>query len=698
MQSKPRKPSRSFQRTLVIIIWAAAAIPVLTLTGSFLASAYRTQVDLIEQQLILSTRNSVIDSKKLLQQSMIDMNRLATDGNIIRSASFDFLTVRSLGEMERFVDSHPIFQSIMMVDQYLFVSEAFPTKALGYEMTTFQNKLKQLFADESSIIAPKSHFEVAPRELVTKESANDGFILAMMRPVLQPQDSVTEPFKVVAIIVALADMSELVQRSVAAINVDISNSNIRIVFNGVEVFANFDHTASRPMVLHTEVLDLGNDQDQFEITVGLDERNSVSWAALLQQERGSLMLIIFALLGVFSLTGMIAQKLIEPIKELREITANLAEHDFNHSPAKIDPIQNNFHEFQELTDLLETMSSKIGQQFDDLFQMNEDAKQASHAMEITSSKVNQQNEILNTLMQYSIVIQNEKDIDQIVALTLDVFQRIVPGKVGITLYRNSFMRGSQAMDEAPVSFLRRMNSHHRTYLTLEDLEQMNDSQTEFQLTPIFIKDEIDGFVVHEREEKTHFGYQAIEMFVTVLQASLEQEYLRLQLEKLANSDSLTGLYNRHFFDNRLALFRHRNSIRDFQFGLFIVDVNGLKPVNDNIGHAAGDELLRRVAKVLSEATRESDILARTGGDEFAILLEQVDTDFCKVLEGRLRDVAKHKQFFLDGHNIDISFSIGFACTDTDYAKQLYELADTRMYEDKQRYYGSLSSVASLVPR
>jgi diguanylate cyclase (GGDEF)-like protein len=693
------KQSQSFQRTLIIIIWAAATIPVVVLTGSFLSSAYRTQVELAEQQLILSTRNSVVESKQLLQQSMVDLDRLATDGNIIRSASFNVESVRSLEQMEQYLASNPIFQSILMVDNSLFITGAFPSEAFGFNLNAFETIIRRQFTDETSIIAPESYFGAAPKARVITGETDQDFILAMIRPVLQPQDSVTEPFTVVAVLVALADMSELVSRSMAAIGVDLNTSNIRIEFNGLEAFANFKSAAANTMILHTEALDLGNNRDQFEITVGFDERNYVNWKMLVEQKKNSLILIVFALLGVFALTGWIAQRLIKPIRELREITAKLAEHDFNQSPATIHPIQTNFREFQELTDLLEAMSAKIGQQFDDLFQMNQDAKRVSQAMEVTNNKVNQQNEILNTLMQYSIVIQNENDIDQILALTLDLFQRIIPGKMGITLYRNAFIRGSQVMDDAPISFLKRMNSHPRKYLTVEDVEQMNDEQTQFQLTPIYIKDEIDGFVVHEREQKAGFQYQAIEMFVTVLQSSLEQEYLRLQLEKLANSDSLTGLYNRHFFDNRLALFRHRQSIQDFHFALFIIDVNGLKQVNDNIGHAAGDELLKHVAKLLSEAIRESDILARTGGDEFAILLERVDTAFCEILEGRLREVSKAKQFFLDGYTIDISFSLGFACTDVDYAKQLYELADTRMYEDKQQHYDSRqSSVASLMPR
>ena len=106
-----------------------------------------------------------------------------------------------------------------------------------------------------------------------------------------------------------------------------------------------------------------------------------------------------------------------------------------------------------------------------------------------------------------------------------------------------------------------------------------------------------------------------------IQMAIERKSFEAQLAERANFDSLTGLVSRTLFQDRLAHAVARARRTDERAGLLFIDLDGFKAVNDALGHAAGDEVLRLVAARFRVAVRESDTLARFGGDEFTILIE-----------------------------------------------------------------------------
>jgi len=118
-------------------------------------------------------------------------------------------------------------------------------------------------------------------------------------------------------------------------------------------------------------------------------------------------------------------------------------------------------------------------------------------------------------------------------------------------------------------------------------------------------------------------------------ADADRRALQAQLERLAHHDSLTDLSNRHHFGGELV--RAADVVRryDREATLLILDLDRVKPVNDEHGHRCGDALLRAVAHILRGELRASDIAARIGGDEFAILLPETDTDAAESVAGRL---------------------------------------------------------------
>jgi diguanylate cyclase (GGDEF)-like protein len=163
---------------------------------------------------------------------------------------------------------------------------------------------------------------------------------------------------------------------------------------------------------------------------------------------------------------------------------------------------------------------------------------------------------------------------------------------------------------------------------------------------------------------------------------------RVQLYQLANFDVLTGLANRFHFDDfgqRILSTAERNSTH---VAVLFIDLNGFKQVNDNLGHDVGDIVLKRVAETLQENVRQGDIVARIGGDEFAVLADQVASlhnlmAMLNKIRAAICDIKipETKQFKVSG-------SVGFSYTEYhgyDLAK-LIKMADNSMYGEKQEFY------------
>ncbi|MGB9814056.1 MAG: PAS domain S-box protein [Thermovenabulum sp.] len=156
---------------------------------------------------------------------------------------------------------------------------------------------------------------------------------------------------------------------------------------------------------------------------------------------------------------------------------------------------------------------------------------------------------------------------------------------------------------------------------------------------------------------------------------------RKKLEYMSLHDNLTGLYNRAFFEEELK--RYAGS-RDYPISIIMIDLNGLKLINDSLGHEKGDKLLRTCAEVLQRSIRTSDILARIGGDEFALLLPRTFySDAEKIVKRIMENVEKYNATEAqDG--LYLSLAIGFATAESDNInlKDVMKKADELMYRDK----------------
>ncbi len=162
--------------------------------------------------------------------------------------------------------------------------------------------------------------------------------------------------------------------------------------------------------------------------------------------------------------------------------------------------------------------------------------------------------------------------------------------------------------------------------------------------------------------------------------------LEAQLFELANRDGLTGLFNRHRFEEELDAFLTRAARYGNSGALLLLDLDRLKPVNDVLGHAAGDELLREVGRVLTARVRASDVVGRIGGDEFAVLLLDASPAESAVRADALRGAVAGMRVPSPAGCATTTVSIGIATVrsaDGLSSTALLGVADTAMYRAKR---------------
>jgi diguanylate cyclase (GGDEF)-like protein len=157
----------------------------------------------------------------------------------------------------------------------------------------------------------------------------------------------------------------------------------------------------------------------------------------------------------------------------------------------------------------------------------------------------------------------------------------------------------------------------------------------------------------------------------------------------ATHDGLTDLANRSLFLDRLQHTIGRSHRKRSSAGILMIDLDGLKQVNDSFGHRAGDAMLKEVAMRIRTAARSSDTVARIGGDEFAVILNPVDgPDDIEAAVQRM-DSQIQAPFLFERRTFPMRASIGSACCPHDGSDldQLLDVADQRMYAAKREHHG-----------
>jgi len=168
-----------------------------------------------------------------------------------------------------------------------------------------------------------------------------------------------------------------------------------------------------------------------------------------------------------------------------------------------------------------------------------------------------------------------------------------------------------------------------------------------------------------------------------------KEELMRELQEKATYDPLTGIYNRYilieFLEKELERLKRTKTGKIY---VIFMDLDHFKTVNDKFGHKKGDEVLKKVAKILKNNFRKYDIVSRFGGDEFIVVIIDTNNQNIECILNRIRD--KIESFFSD-FGISISYGIAIAPDEGTDAYKLIQIADRRMYKMKNKKKSKVSS-------
>jgi two-component system, cell cycle response regulator len=179
---------------------------------------------------------------------------------------------------------------------------------------------------------------------------------------------------------------------------------------------------------------------------------------------------------------------------------------------------------------------------------------------------------------------------------------------------------------------------------------------------------------------------SLEILVRQAETAIENSFLYEEAVRLSLTDGMTGLWNRRNFDLRLESELSRALRFSESFAVVFVELDQMKAVNDRYGHQAGDTVLIELARRLTEAVREVDVVARWGGDEFTLLLPKTGLAGALLLAEKIRAAVANGPFRIDAGALDITISVGVAAYPEhgSSGKDLVAAADAAMYQAKAK--------------
>ncbi|MBA3817279.1 MAG: diguanylate cyclase, partial [Deltaproteobacteria bacterium] len=214
-----------------------------------------------------------------------------------------------------------------------------------------------------------------------------------------------------------------------------------------------------------------------------------------------------------------------------------------------------------------------------------------------------------------------------------------------------------------------------------------DDAKSLLILPLLAADEPIGTLTLIARAEKRFGKDVREMLAVIanqVAVALENGFLYRKMETMATTDGLTGLTNHRTFQQRFEDLLERASRHGGKVALLLCDIDHFKNVNDGYGHPVGDEVLRRVARVLQEVPRKIDVPARYGGEEFAVLLDNVDVAQARAVAERIRIEISKVVVDTEKGPLSVTESVGIAAFPDDGRDRatLIERADLALYHAK----------------
>lgn len=254
------------------------------------------------------------------------------------------------------------------------------------------------------------------------------------------------------------------------------------------------------------------------------------------------------------------------------------------------------------------------------------------------------------------------------------------------------------------SYQNLLDTAARNYIVLSDTENIKISHllNKEYLQKVLHKG--NGIMKIEYSKRTENVYKIMNVVAVEWdEAGIPQKVMmiaqdigkRHELENLANTDGLTGLFNERYFSSVL----HRKEKKKLPFVLYYLDLDHFKPVNDTYGHDMGDKLLKAVAERLLKCIRSNDFAFRIGGDEFALIISaEMEDSLC--MQTKMRIVQSLlRPYEIDGKTLHIGASCGYAVypLETEDTGKIRILADQRMYAEKKENHRKAAESQSKDP-
>lgn len=293
-------------------------------------------------------------------------------------------------------------------------------------------------------------------------------------------------------------------------------------------------------------------------------------------------------------------------------------------------------------------------------------------------------------------------LEKTVGITADVLDRVKKEKNEIEVFLKQLTSRLHELDKdiRETSRIRELTHLHGKEMTdgmrteiqtiekgISNIDNFDELKTSIQSKVILLRNHVDTFILKEGE-KDGEAAQVIEQLKKQVKAmEKESEDLKEQIEKERQQtlrDVLTEIPNRLSYDERLstemANFR-RNKI---PFVLVVWDIDFFKKVNDNYGHAAGDQVLKLVASILNKNMRETDFIARYGGEEFVSILPATEVKGAQLITDKLRILIAESDFHFREESVNITVSAGYAeIKENEENEELFVRADKALYKAKE---------------
>lgn len=207
--------------------------------------------------------------------------------------------------------------------------------------------------------------------------------------------------------------------------------------------------------------------------------------------------------------------------------------------------------------------------------------------------------------------------------------------------------------------------------------------------PLAVEEEIIGCVSLNSDQPNAYDAQDLQFFSVIgyqMAATLKHYQRFSSVKTMAIYDTLTGLYNRRYLEERLMAETQKVFYGGGALSLVMVDIDHFKKVNDTFGHTAGDLVLKEIATLLKNSTRKKDTVARYGGEEFILILPEAGLEVTVAIAERIRRQIEHTSFEVGQTQLNLTVSLGISSFPSHHARSkedLIQMADQALYDAKR---------------